>query len=202
MWAPNRCWHVVSCVNYYEHKNPTKFLPETELQRLAQDTTCQHLFRAHMVVNLALIPLKIPVQISGKSPARRTCQPVMPAFGWRRLSTSRTASETLPSTACDTMRRAALLTLTLWSGLLSLHAFTRLGPIKKLAVLHSSSPIETYESLWDVESIRLVDEELRVGGLGHTLYCRLSRGPSSSAELAIDAILQLRQDESPFVEYW
>jgi hypothetical protein len=101
------------------------------------------------------------------------------------------------------MRSLAVLALTLWSGLFfSLHAFTRLGISNRLAVLHSSSPIETYDSLLDVESVRLVDEELRVGGLGHTLYCRLSRDPCSMAELAIEAILRLRQDESPYVEYW
>lgn len=68
------------------------------------------------------------------------------------------------------------------------------------------SQIEVFDSVFDTESCSLIDEELTVGGRGHTIYLRTAENvipqPRSMAEHAIEAVLQRLNDNSPCAEYW
>ena len=67
--------------------------------------------------------------------------------------------------------------------------------------LYQIHHLRVYDHVLNVDACKIVDDQAKECGLGHTVYHRKNK-PRTSVEEAIESVLVSLGDKSPMVEYW
>ena len=72
----------------------------------------------------------------------------------------------------------------------------------RIASSNGLEDVKIFDNVVDCKVLKILDDEVRMSGLGHTLLERKVFSPRTVTERIIDSILLELGDDSPIVEYW